>query len=180
MNNIKSAIFSSKTENWKTPKDAFRTWNEEFHFATDPCTYKENHLGLRVFLTKEEDGLHHRELWQGNVFINPPYPVQEDVIAEAKRYAEEGRGTVVLLLPARTDTRWYHRFICSCKGEGDCFGNQCTGEQPNVEKRLIRGRLKFEGVSDKYKRNSAPFPSVLVIFRKAPLPRELSIMRVEG
>jgi len=142
-------MFSSEKEDWGTPFDLFKQLNEEFHFTTDPCTTADNPLGCFRFYTKEENG-QDWNVWLGNVFINPPYgPGIGDWLAEAQFYTQEmQKGTVVFLLPARTDTAWFHDF---------CY------QKPNVEIRFLRGRLKFRG-----SKNSAPFPSMLVIFRAKP------------
>jgi len=142
-------MFSSAKEDWGTPFDFFQQLNEEFHFTTDPCTSHDNPLRCFRFYTKEENG-QDWNVWLGNVFINPPYGPGIDVwLSEARFYTQEmQKGTVVFLLPARTDTAWFHDY---------CY------QKPNVEIRFLRGRLKFRG-----SKNSAPFPSMLVIFRAKP------------
>jgi site-specific DNA-methyltransferase (adenine-specific) len=104
---------------------------------------------MAVFFTKETDGLKNLDKWEGNVFINPPYgPDIKHWLAAAKQYAEAGRGIVVLLLPARTDTRWFHEYVY---------------QKPNVEVRFLKGRLRFVTPEGKQE-GSAPFPSMLAIF----------------
>lgn len=145
-----NALFSSKTENWHTPKDLFNELDKEFSFDCDPCTTKENPLGCRFFYTKEQDGL--KQVWFKSNFINPPYgPEIGKWLERAHKHAEYLESTSVFLLPARTDTKWFHQY---------CYG------KPNVELRFLKGRVKFIGVEQSgYKRNSAPFPSMLVIIR---------------
>jgi len=144
-------LFSKQSDEWSTPLTLFKKLDEEFHFKTDPCTTKDNPLGCEVFYTKEIDGL--KEHWFGNTFINPPYSkIGEWVRAARLRqtdfydyYKPKHVGTIVMLIPARTDTRWFHEYIY---------------KKPDVEIRFIKGRLKFGN-----SKNSAPFPSMIVIFR---------------
>jgi len=72
---------------------------------------------------------------------------------------------VVMLLPARTDTRWYHGYICSCDGFSDKYGRGCNSSAPGVEIRHIKGRLKFVDLNNSNQVTSAPFPSMVVIFK---------------
>ena len=135
-----AAQFTSKSHEWGTPKDLFDKLNEEFHFTLDPCASKEN-AKCNKFYTIRENGL--AQDWSNNiVFCNPPYGNQ---IAKwvRKSYFEAQKGAiVVMLIPSRTDTKWWHEFVF----EG--------------EVRFIKGRLKF---SDG--KQCAPFASCLVIFR---------------
>lgn len=132
--------FSSQTDNWATPRSLFDTLNSEFGFNLDPCSSHENAKCKRHF-TKEDDGL--AQSWDGDrVFMNPPYG---RTIGKWMRKAFESslRGSlVVCLVPARTDTNWWHDY--AMKGEI----------------RLIKGRLKFgDAIAN------APFPSAIVVFR---------------
>ena len=145
MANIKACL-SSKTDNWATPQDFFDNLNEEFHFTLDPCANEENHK-CDLFFTKEQDGL--TKDWGGHVvFCNPPCGKE---IAGWVRYSYEQsqkqNTTVVMLIPARTDTRYFHDYI---------YGK--------AEIRFIKGRLKFGDAT-----TAAPFPSMVVIYRKKQL-----------
>lgn len=135
-------MFSSKTEMWETPQDFFDKLNEEFHFTLDVCAIPEN-AKCENFYTPEIDGL--TQPWTGTVWCNPPYGRQIGSWVRRALFASVAGNTVVMLLPARTDTRWFHEYI---------YGRE------NVEIRFIRGRLKFGG-----SKNSAPFPSMVVVFR---------------
>jgi phage N-6-adenine-methyltransferase len=131
--------FSSATDLWATPQDLFDALNREFGFKTDVCALPSN-AKCRRYFTPEMDGLKQR--WRGVCWMNPPYG---KVIGHWMRKAYESaqRGaTVVCLVPARTDTAWWHDY--ATKGEI----------------RFLRGRLKF-GDS----KSCAPFPSAVVIFR---------------
>lgn len=133
-------MFSSKTDLWETPQDFFDKLDSEFHFNLDVCALPEN-AKCAAFYTPEMDGL--SQPWYGNCWCNPPYGRQVGRwVAKAAQSAEAG-ATVVMLLPARTDTAWFHDYI---------YGR--------AEVRFVRGRLKFGGSA-----NSAPFPSMVVIFR---------------
>ena len=135
-----SVHFSSLTDLWATPQAFFDKLNAEFGFETDVCATAENAKCLCYF-TKEMDGL--TQDWRGVCWMNPPYGrVIGQWMAKAYRAAMMGGATVVCLVPARTDTAWWHDY--AAKGEV----------------RFIRGRLKFGDHN-----NSAPFPSAVVIFR---------------
>ena len=142
------AMFSSKTDLWETPQDFFNSLNEEFHFNLDVCALPEN-AKCAAYYTPDMDGLSNP--WYGNCWCNPPYGRNiGSWVEKAAKSAEEG-ALVVMLLPARTDTRWFHKYI---------YGKA-------AEVRFIRGRLKFSGNA-----NSAPFPSMIVVFgmRKEKTP----------
>ena len=138
-------MFSSQTDQWATPQDFFDKLNEEFHFTLDPCADEFNHK-CEKYYTEEQDGL--SQSWEKEtVFCNPPYGREIGKWVE-KAYAENlvGGAFVVMLIPARTDTKWFHDYIY---------------KKHNVEVRFVKGRLKF-GNAD----NSAPFPSMIVIFKR--------------
>jgi phage N-6-adenine-methyltransferase len=135
-----SVHFLSQTDEWPTPQWLFNSLNAEFGFTLDPCATPANAKG-RKFFAKAEDGLS-RDWSHDVVFMNPPYG---RVIGRWMRKAYESSrtgATVVCLLPARTDTDWWHRYVM--KGEI----------------RLLKGRIKFEGAQ-----HAAPFPSAIVVFR---------------
>ena len=136
-------MFSSATDNWSTPQDFFDKLNDEFHFTLDVCADENNHK-CEHYYTKEIDGL--SRPWVGTVWCNPPYGRKiGEWVRRGYISSHIGSATVVMLLPARTDTRWFHDYIYN---------------KPNTEIRFIKGRLKFGGC-----KNSAPFPSMVVIFR---------------
>ncbi len=136
-------MFSSKTDLWATPQDFFDKLNEEFQFDLDVCALPENAKCERYF-TPEADGL--MQPWTGNVWCNPPYG-RDIGLWVSRGYTSTKLGyanVVVMLLPVRSDTRWFHDFVLG-----------------KAEVRFVKGRLKF-GDS----KNSAPFPSMVVVFRK--------------
>ena len=135
----KSVHFSSATDLWATPQAFFDELNKEFGFELDVCALPEN-AKCEKYYTPEIDGL--KQQWRGICWRNPPYGREIGAWME-KAYESSLEGaTVVCLVPARTDTRWFHDF--AMRGEI----------------RFIKGRLKF-GDS----KNSAPFPSAVVVFR---------------
>ena len=135
---VNKGLFTSNTDLWETNQDFFDSLNREFHFDLDACALPENAKCERYF-TPEEDGL--KQEWNGTVWCNPPYGRQ---IGKWVEKAYKSGCTVVMLIPARTDTRWFHDYI---------YGK--------AEIRFVRGRLKF-GES----KNRAPFPSMVVIYRR--------------
>lgn len=138
-----SVHFSSKTNEWATPKDLFARLNDEFKFTLDPCATPEN-AKCAKFFTKEDDGL--KQSWEGErVFCNPPYGREIGKWVEKAHQSRTLTQVIVMLIPARTDTKYFHQYI---------YGKE------NVEVRFLKGRLKFGEAT-----NSAPFPSMLVIFR---------------
>lgn len=141
--NTRNVMFSSKSDVWETPQDLFDRLDEEFHFDLDVCALPEN-AKCRKFYTPEMDGI--SQPWEGVCWCNPPYGRS---IGEWVRKAFMSMATgskVVMLLPARTDTKWFHEYIY---------------QNPKVEVRFIKGRLKF---GNRGGGNSAPFPSMIVIF----------------
>ena len=139
-NNNLTPLFSSLTDEWPTPQRLFDALHAEFGFTLDPCATQANAKCERFF-TRGEDGL--KQDWSRDaVFMNPPYGrMIGQWVKKAYESARQG-ALVVSLLPARTDTRWWHDYVM------------------RGEIRLLRGRLTFEG--GKY---PAPFPSAIVVFR---------------
>ena len=142
MNNLE-VMFSSKSDEWATPQATFDELNEEFGFTLDACATQDNHKCSK-FYTIEDDGL--KNDWGGErVFVNPPYSKIADWVKKAFYESRKDNTLVVLLIPSRTDTRYFHDFIYN-----------------RAEIRFIKGRLKF-GDS----KSAAPFPSMVVVFRGA-------------
>ena len=139
MNKINAGLLSSNTDKWATPQKFFDDCNAKYGpFDIDVCADAEN-AKCSVYFDKEVDGL--KQEWVGKCWMNPPYG-REIGKWMKKAYESAGSGTIVVcLVPARTDTRWWHDY--AIKG-------QIT---------FIKGRLKFGG-----SKNSAPFPSAVVIF----------------
>lgn len=131
---------------WCTPQNFFDNLNEEFHFALDTAATSAT-AKCSAYFTPETDGL--AQSWDcgGAVFCNPPYGREIGKwVKKAYEEAEKCKYPIVMLLPARTDTTYFHDYI---------YGK--------AEIRFIRGRLKF-GDENGTASNSAPFPSMAVIF----------------
>jgi|SRR6185503_7948532 len=132
----------SQTVEWETPQNLFDELNEEFGFTVDIAA---SALNAKVFpyFDKNTNSLEHPLLWDHQiVWCNPPYGRQ---IKDWVKMASEAKNSiVVMLVPARTDTRWFHEYVY---------------KKQNVEVRFIKGRLKFGG-----EKNNAPFPNMIIIF----------------
>lgn len=140
-------LLSSRKMEWRTPQDFFIQLDSKYHFTLDPASTDENSKCINHF-TEDDDGL--RQSWEGHtVFCNPPYG--RGIIKWVKKGYEESQKpntTVVMLIPARTDTKYFHDYI--------------FGKATHIE--FIRGRLKFEdenGVAG----DSAPFPCAVIEFK---------------
>lgn len=135
-----SLMFSSKSPEWATPQPLFDALNTIHHFTLDAAA-SDNNAKCPIYFTADENAL--LKNWGGySVFCNPPYG--REIGAWVRKGYEEAQkpGTkVVMLLPARTDTRWFHDYCVKGKIE------------------FLKGRLKFGGCQ-----NPAPFPSMIVIF----------------
>lgn len=141
-------LLSSKSEDWATPDDLYNTLDDIFGFELDVAASHENAKCPRYF-TKEDDAL--TKDWDcSTAFCNPPYGSKIAGFMQ-KAYEESQKGTtVVCLVPARTDTRWWHDYAA----KGSVF--------------FLPGRLKFGNA-----KHSAPFPSAIVIFWPSPLNRAI-------
>lgn len=132
-------MFSSKTDNWATPQYLFDKYNEIYNFTLDVCADLTN-AKCNKFFTKEDDSL--IQEWTGTCWMNPPYGREIKKWMKKAYEASQSGNTVVCLVPARTDTEWWHEY--AMKGE--------------IE--FLRGRVKFGGHT-----NSAPFPSAVIVFK---------------
>ena len=128
---------------WETPQSIFDSLNDEFNFTLDPCCLPDT-AKCKKYFTPIENGL--KQSWSNeNVFVNPPYG------REIKNWVEKcskEKTLSVMLIPARTDTKWFHEYIYN---------------KPNVEVRFMKGRIKF--LQDKIEKDAAPFPTMIVIFK---------------
>lgn len=136
---MNKGMYTSNSCEWETPVDFFGKLDSEFGFDLDVCATPENAKCARYY-TKEDDGL--EKEWTGVCWMNPPYGREiGEWMKKAYESAQSG-ATVVCLVPAWTDTGWWHDY--AMRGEV----------------RFVRGRLKFNGLNC-----NAPFPSAVVIFR---------------
>jgi phage N-6-adenine-methyltransferase len=139
---IHSALYTSRSDEWPTPRSFFEALNDEFKFTLDPCATQKNAKCVRFF-TQRDDGL--AQDWRRHrVFCNPPYGKMMRAWARKCYESSRAGALVVLLAHSRTDTRWFHDWV---------YGKA-------HEIRFVRGRLRFgDG------KQSAPFPSLVAIFR---------------
>lgn len=137
--------FSSETNEWETPDDIFSALNCFFRFTLDPAATEENAKCDKYF-TIETDGL--SQSWKNEtVWLNPPYGREiSKWIKKAYEESLNGFTTVVMLIPARTDTSYWHEYVLK-----------------SSQIHYIRGRLKFKN-KGKGDSNPAPFPSAIVVF----------------
>lgn len=146
---LNKTLFSSVKTDWETPPKLFEELNAEFGFVLDVCAVPSN-TKCANFLTPQDNSLIQPwsdilEVAVGSAYMNPPYG-RECGKWVAKAYAESLKGlTVVGLLPARTDTQWFHDYV---------YGK--------AEVRFLKGRLTFVGAPA-----PAPFPSMVVVWRGA-------------
>lgn len=151
-------IFSSKSDEWYTPDELYNELDWKYNFDLDPCSTHEN-AKCELHYTKMEDGI--TQDWTGhNVFCNPPYGrsidkwVRKCRMTQIDNIKKRNKNVIVLLIPSRTDTKWFHEYIYKKNG---------------VEIKFVRGRIKFGG-----SKVGAPFPSMIVVFhsdRKSKLER---------
>lgn len=144
---VNTGLYSSNTDEWYTPQPFFDALNNEFHFTLDACATPDN-AKCPQFYTRQDDAL--LQDWHGRVWMNPPYGSEiPKWIRKAYRESQRTAEVVVCLLPARTDTAWWHDYCAKAGPE-------------NI--RFVRGRIKFGGA-----KWNAPFPSAIVIFRNPTL-----------
>ena len=143
---MNEALLSSKKMDWITPQDFFDKLNEEFHFTLDTACSAQN-AKCKNFYDEEKDGLAQSWATEGATWCNPPYGRQIGKWVK-KAYEESLKvdNPIVLLIPARTDTSYFHDYI---------FGK--------AEVRFVRGRLKFIGDDGKVG-DPAPFPSAVIVY----------------
>lgn len=145
-----SAMLTSKSNEWETPQDLYDKLDEEFHFNLDPCSTDKNHK-CKNYFTIKDDGLSKYWFVEGGarVFVNPPYG--KEIKKWVKKCYEESKkeyvDVIVMLIPARTETKYFHDYIYH-----------------KAEIRFIKGRIKF-CIDGKPVIWNAPFPSMVVIYR---------------
>ena len=141
---INEALFSSQKMDWETPQYFFEKLNKKYKFDLDAAASDENHKTEKYF-TEKNSALDNE--WHGNVFVNPPYgrKIGDFVKKAYEEHLRDSDRFVVMLIPARTDTQYWHNYI-----------------QGKATVKFIKGRLKFE--NNGVQKDAAPFPSALVIY----------------
>ena len=128
-------VYNTKVSNhWGTPKDLHEKLDSEFNFNFDACPYNADFDSLKIS-------------WGNSTYCNPPYSHIESFARKARKQQKKGK-TIVMLIPARTSTKYFHKWIL-----------------PHAEIRFIEGRLKFIDLDDSSKQPTcAPFPSIVCVF----------------
>lgn len=132
-------LFTSNKSDWETPPELFNLLNTQYHFTLDVCATEQN-AKCKNYITPKQDAF--VQPWTGVCWMNPPYGRSIGLWVKRAYESSLKGATVVCLLPARTDTAWWHDYVL-----------------PYAEITFIRGRLKFVGAE-----NNAPFPSVITAF----------------
>jgi site-specific DNA-methyltransferase (adenine-specific) len=155
MNNVH---FSSKSDEYSTPQWLFDLLDSEFHFGLDAWATAAN-AKCEMYFSPTVDSL--KQEWRGTIYCNPPYSRCGPCVEKAY-YSSLLGATVVCLIPARTDTTYWHRFVTKA-----------------YEIRFLKGRLKFGN-----EKNSAPFPSAIVVFKPGnhvrPITNYVDLAEVQG
>lgn len=155
MGKLNKAMFSSASDSWPTPQAFFDGLNARFGFTLDVCADDQNAKADRYF-TKEDDGLSHA--WTGTVWMNPPYGREIGKWVRKAYESSRAGATVVCLVPARTETRWWHDYIMLAS-----------------EIWLVKGRLTFGNAT-------APctFPNAVAVFHPYACRKSFGAMRIDG
>ena len=159
---MNDALLSSKNMSWCTPPDFFAELDQEFHFDLDPAATDKSAKCAKYF-TPADDGL--SKDWGGcRVFCNPPYGrFIQDWVRKGYEESRKPGTVVVMLIPARTDTSYYHDYIFHGKAD---------------EVRFLRGRLKFTD-EDGNAKDAAPFPSAVIVWRSPDMALSVKDMVLE-
>ena len=159
---MNEALLSSKKLDWCTPADFFAELDREFHFNLDPAATDKSAKCAKYF-TPADDGL--KMDWGGScVFCNPPYGRQiGDWVRKGYEESQKPGTVVVMLIPARTDTAYFHDYILHGKAD---------------EIRFLRGRLKFTD-EDGNAKDAAPFPSAVIVWRSPDMAQSVKDMVLE-
>lgn len=148
MNLSYKAIMTSDKQDWETPQELFDNLNNEFDFELDAFASDKN-AKCKHFFTERDDSFQQDWTNYKSIFINPPYTskVQDEVLKKINdTISSNWRGVIVLLIPARTDTKRWHDYIFN---KADDI-------------RFIKGRLRFE--VDGIPRGSSTFPSAVIVY----------------
>lgn len=156
--NVRRVVHSSKKtggrDDWESPNDFYQMLNRIYLFTLDPAASKQNAKCAKYY-TVDDDGL--SKDWQGeSVYINPPYSQNKKWVSKALFEASKPETTVVVLIPARTDTVFWHDYIMKA-----------------TKVHFVRGRLTFELngkpiLDAKGRPMPAPFPSAVAVFQNSP------------
>jgi len=138
-----SVHFSSDSVEWSTPQELFDHYNKIYQFDLDVCASDQNHK-VDNYYTKADNGL--EMPWRGVCWMNPPYGREISKWIEKAYMSYKSGSIVVALLPARTDTKYFHSYVY---------------HEAKIE--FLKGRVKF--IRDDGKTGAAPFPSMVVVWQ---------------
>lgn len=146
-------LFSRKSDEWCTPQELYEELHAEFHFTLDGAATTANHKCDRWLgpggLARDALTTTFRTLRSETIFINPPFSKVGEFVGWAS-HLRYGMNRIVLLIAARTDTRYWHRYI---------WDRRVHQWRPGVHGRFLKGRLTFVGAPQQ-----APFPSTVIVF----------------
>jgi site-specific DNA-methyltransferase (adenine-specific) len=114
------------SDHWSTPKEIYDFYINQRYF--DPCLLYDNNFHMNPTIK------------YNNLFINPPYSDIKTWVNYAIEYYKIHKNHIVILVPSRTDTKWFHELL-----------------NYDIDVEFIKGRLKFGG-----SKNTAPFPSIII------------------
>jgi len=164
---VDDVLFSRQSDKWETPADFYALLDGEFRFDLDPCCTHEN-AKTRIHYTKEDDGLV-QSWWHRRVFVNPPYSQNQAWVEKCCLAARDESATVVLLIPSRTDTAYWHDWVMDKASEirfvkGRLIFGSDEYWQWRWETQIIDGKANH--LYGKFgRRDSAPFPSAVIVYR---------------
>ncbi|MCK9458739.1 MAG: phage N-6-adenine-methyltransferase [Proteobacteria bacterium] len=152
--------FNSVKQDWETPDELFNKLDEEFHFNWDLAA-SESNKKCDLFYSETDNAL--IQEWKGSCWLNPPYgdkngKLKDWVIKSYKESQKYCTTTIVMLIPARTNTNWWHEYCMKAK-----------------EIKFIRGRPKFSGATQ-----GLPQPLALVVFEKHNGETRISTFDLKG
>lgn len=143
---LNKSLFSSNNDDWETPNTLFNSIDRQYHFVADLAASPKNAKCKQFFAKSDNALLQDWSQYSGSKWLNPPYGRQIGKwVKKAYESSKENSDPIVMLLPARTDTRYWHDYI---------FG------KASVE--FIKGRIKFE--HDGASIGTAPFPSAIIVY----------------
>lgn len=152
-------MFSSVRSDWETPPELFEKYHRLHHFSLDVCANSQNAKLPNFLDVAKVDAL--KEPWTGRCFCNPPYGrgIEKWVKkAHDSVFIDKTAELVLLLIPARVDTKWFHEYI---------YNPRDFNAQLGTRFRFLKGRVKF--LIDGKKTHPAPFPSMVVLMEREAL-----------
>lgn len=150
-----SPLFSHAKDNWRTPKELFEEWHAKYRFTLDVAADETNHL-CKEWLGPGgacEDALG-VDWSRERCWCNPPYSMVSKFVEKAAYEAVTNSTLTVMLIPSRTDTKWFHKYV---------WDKEKMAFYPWVKGQFLKGRVKFLNESGEAS-NSAPFPSMILVF----------------